>query len=536
MKKSLFIVMLLCLATTMMGAKKETRVKGAHPYKTSENKLVAPEFAHWSLIPQIGFNIFDGDFRSEMEYAIAIPNIGIGVEYAFTPVWLVGLDYMYDRYTVTGKKGGNNADTLLNGNMHKLGVHLGIDLTNLFFPRMERKYLTLVPQIGTGYAFYRNNIMYPDETRGKTKNATPNSMSDYNGTFFIRAGLDAEINLNRTLAAGLRASYCYFMNDYIDNRGYATDAALASKNNDGIFDVNLYLRIKFEAKYKNHIHNIHSYEVIDDHIKGKRQPVVAHDTVIIRHDSIIVREVEKVEYKRPEQVYYVYYENDKSNLNDQALSTVQQVADRLDEDPSLYAVVTGYADMTGNRAHNTQLGDRRAESVINELELEHSIPMDHVYYAGLGQIEGKNTKGSYAPNRRTAIRLVDKETFDQLKEKIELERIEKQLAEPVIIDEVKTLSLAETMRKEKKKNEYVGRQSEQVVVDKTTTLAKLARQYYDNTYCWVYIYLANKDRIANPNALVPGTILMIPELTEEEVKTNQEKCLQLYNEARSMKQ
>ena len=114
MKKSIFILSFLCLALFAVAQEKEQKLKGAHPYKVSENEEVAPGYSHWSITPHVGFNYFDGDFNKEMKHAIAIPNAGLDLEYAFNPVWGLGLSYMYDMYTVTGKPGAQNADTLLN--------------------------------------------------------------------------------------------------------------------------------------------------------------------------------------------------------------------------------------------------------------------------------------------------------------------------------------------------------------------------------------------------------------------------------------
>jgi nucleoid-associated protein YgaU len=70
--------------------------------------------------------------------------------------------------------------------------------------------------------------------------------------------------------------------------------------------------------------------------------------------------------------------------------------------------------------------------------------------------------------------------------------------------------------------------TEKVTVEKGVSLTKLARQNYDNIYCWVYIYLANKDRITSPNAIPNGTELLIPELTEEELHITKEESIALY--------
>jgi len=526
MKKSLFMIALLCFSVSLFAQEnavenEQETIKGIHPYKTEENEKFKEELAHWSIIPHVGFNIFDGDFKSEMKHNVSFPTVGLGVEYNFTPVWSLGVEYLFDMYQVTGKNDDShaNADKLLKGYMHKADLYASMDIINLCFPRAKRKIFTLQPLVGAGYMWYRNSIMYPDYTRRHTADYDPEKMDKYEGVFFIKAGVNFEFNLNRTLALGIRATYDYAMNDYVDSRGYATEAALASKNNDGIFDFTLNLRCKIEAVKKTHVRNVSSLERMD---KMLAQP--ARDTIIIeRYDSIIVRETTfHTETEKPEQVFYVYYDTNKSDLNDEGLVTVQQVADRVVEDSTLYLVVTGYADNTGSDKLNYKLGDKRAENVISELSREYGIPVDHMYSTGLGKIQGKYSKGKYAPNRRTDIRIVDKATFERMKNNLEDKRAERE-----VIENMKTLPLSETQRKEKI-NTYKNRPSEQIISDRTTTLSKLARKYYDNVFCWVYIYLANKDAIKNPNTIFPGTHISIPELTEEETKTTKEECLSLY--------
>lgn len=533
MKKGLFILSLLVASVAMVAQENgEVKVKGAHPYRTAENEVVVEEFAHWSIIPHIGFNAFDGDFNSEMKHCVSLPNAGIGLEYSFTPIWSVGIDYTFDRYHVTGKKGYDNADELLNGYMHELSAYLSMDLMNLFFPKGKRKIFNLQPLVGAGYAWYRNSVMYDDASRYHTASyiypATgetgPLSMDKYKGVFFIQAGLNLEFNLNRSLALGIRAQYNYFMNDYVDGRGYATEAALASKNNDGIFDVALNLRCKIKGVGATHVRNINDFDTWT-----KVEPV--HDTVIYhRHDSIIVREklIERREEVDNSQYYYVYFDNNVSDLDEKGLVTIQQVADRLNDDENLYAVVTGFCDNTGSSQLNYILGDKRAANVIEELRYEYGVPKNHLYAMGLGKVAGRGKQASaYGPNRRAQIRLVDKATFDRLR----LDLDEKK--EMRVID-TQTIPLSESARKAQI-NTYKSRKHATVTVEKGTTLSKLAKQYYDNMYCWVYLYMANIDRIENPNALTEGSVLEIPELTKEELNITKEESLVLYGMSHQLK-
>ncbi len=545
MKKNLLLASLICFSVALVAQEKEQKVKGAHPFKLAENEEVAQEFSHWSLTPHVGFNAFDGDFNSEMKHPIGYPTAGLDIEYSFTPVWGLGVNYTFDWYKVAGKSGGNNASTLLDGHMHRAGLYVSMDFINLFFPRAKRKIFSVHAIVGGGYAWYKSNTLYYDSeeqptwVRGNTRNYinedgenAPSSMSGYSGELYLQGGLNFEFNLNRTIALGVRGTYNYFINDYIDGRGYAGPNAVASKNNDGIVDVTLNMRFKFGAVSKTHVRNISSVETWE---KPDYAPV--HDTVIIKHDSIIIREtIEQlatataaaaVEKEIP-QYYYVYFKNNRHNLDDKALVTIQQVADRMEEDQDLYAVIIGSCDNTGSATENYVLGDKRADNVAGELLAEYAIPEDHIFAAGIGKIVGHRSTGAYAPNRRAAIRLVDKATFDRLKDELMGKRAER------VEDEkpaVKTVPLTQSARPEKK-NEYQQRTSETVISDKSTTLARLARKYYNNTYCWVYIYVANMDKIKNPNALKPGIELTIPELTQKEMRITKDEGLVIYNRAR----
>ena len=547
MKKSLLIAAVLCFATGLMAQEESEDIKGIHPYKP-ESDDVSLHYAHWSIIPHVGFNLFDGDFRSEMKHAINYPSAGLAFEYSFTPEWSLGIQYMFDWYKVTGKPGSHNADVLFEGMMHKAGVYLSLDLINLFFPRWEHKVFGIQPLLGGGYAWYKNSTMYDDMARFHTAETTPMSMEKFEGVAFFNFGMNVEFNLNRTLSLGVRATYDYYVNDYVDRRGYT----LASKNNDGMLDVTLNLRIKLQAVPESHVRNFNNTMELE---KKYGEPQCVHDTVIIRHDSIIIREEHSVETirqlqsKEREQIYYIYFANNKSSLDDKALITIQQVADRLAEDSSLYAVVTGFCDNTGSAQHNYALGDKRAENVIGELNEEHGVDSERMYSMGMGKLVGRRSQASYGPNRRAVIRLVDKDTFERMKQDLDNKRANREVdASNAEADEwgeeyedednskpaVNTIPLSQSARPAKV-NQYKQRTNEQVVTEKSTTLSRLARQYYNNTYCWVYIYIANKDKISNPNAIVPGTKLIIPELTQKEMEITKDESLVLYGNARQQR-
>lgn len=576
MKKLVAIMSALCLSVALLAEESEG-IKGYHPI-TPEDEVVEL-FSHFSIIPHVGFNAFDGDFSNEKKHAISIPTAGLGLEYSFTPVWSVGGEYMFDMYTVTGDKSYmQTADTLLHGMMHKAAAYVSMDFMGLFFPHAKKKVFGLSALLGGGAGWYKNSISYPDDDahgRGNTLNQTPVAMNKYKAKPFAQFGLNAEFNLNRTLALGIRASYYYFLGqaDEIDNRGVYGKLASASKNNDGIFDVTLNMRFKLLAVSRSHERNIggddgdlaYRRKVLSKApAQSEQKPIYIHDTVIIYHDTIHTREIIHTEHTTTNTVttqvqgrdngliFYVYFASGKANIDEDGLVTIQQVADRLKADSSLYAVVTGFCDNTGSNSINYALGDKRAANVLDELREEHGVANAHMYSAGMGKLVGKRSAAAYGPNRRAMIQLVDKAEFDRLRGQLddkkshrvadeapapkqEKEKVAKPAAQQKQQQEETKLVPIEKSTKPEKVNPYAARPNEEVVVEKSTTLAQLARKYYNNTHCWVYIYIANKQKLPNPNALVPGVHLKIPQLTQEELQTTKDQCLQRFGAARQNK-
>ena len=580
MKKLFAIISILALSAAVFAEDYEA-VKGYHPYNESENKEVVERYAHWSLIPHIGFSAFDGDFNSYkdrqlgMAHPISYPTAGLSLEYDFTPVWAVGVECFYDRYGVRGFKTAASPDVWLQGHMIKAGGYVGMDFMGIFFPHKPRRIFSLNLLAGGGYGWYRSDLYYKDDGKNghihsdvsayvndEGKNA-PDKMTKFNGSAYLMLGASAEFSLNRTLSLGVRATYDYFMSDAVDGRG----STLASKNNDGIFDITLDLRIKFDAVHRSHERNIGGEEgtmavkrILSGETPAQQQVVhIHHDTVIIYHDTIHTREIIHTEHTTTNTVtqigghdngliYYVYFASGKSSIDNDGLVTIQQVADRLKADTSLYAVVTGFCDNTGSNSVNYVLGDKRADNVLDELRGEHGISDTHMYSAGLGKVAGLRSTSSYGPNRRAMIQLVDKATFDKMRAELNEQKSHrvaddqpapKQDAKAQGAgQQQKTVSLKESaapVQKPEKVNPYAVRPNEMVLVEKTTTLASLARQYYNNTHCWVFIYIANKQKLPNPNALVPGMKLKIPELTPEELKITKDQCLRKYGQARQSK-
>ena len=553
MKKGLFIILFMFSAVTMMA--QETLMKdsalearansgiGYFPYDTTLNKQASLKNANLSLIPHVGFNLFDGDFNfpSELQHPISFPSLGLDFEYDFTPIFGLGVEYMYSRYGATGRKG--HASTLLNGHMHKAGAYLSMDLIGLFYPRGKSKLFCMHLMAGGGYGWYKSTAYFKDDAwddsvgptathkKGNTLNyinengekGKPDAMTSYNGVAYLQAGVNFEFNITRVLALGVRGTYSYMLSDAIDGRGTSGRQSIASKNNDGILDVTLNMRIKFTADKNSHVRNMGGIESSPVLAQAMANPVETfapcHDTVIIYRDTIIVREtiVENVSTHVAKQNFNVYFDNNESNLSEKGLITIQQASERMMENEDVYAVVVGYCDNTGSRDVNEALAKKRAENIAEEMREEYAIDPSHIFAFGHGLVVGRRSQAAYAPNRRAVIELMDKAAFDKRCAELMNEKNNRPYEEHEVVS-----------TKEEILSRFADRVGKEVVVEDATTLAQLARKHYNNTHCWVYIYAANKSKLANPSSVTPGMKLTIPEITENEQKIGKEKCLKMY--------
>ncbi len=528
MYKRFFITLLLAGALVLsVNAQRRDDIKGAHPWKTEENKQIATDYSHWSLLFNAGFNSFDGDFNAEMLHPVYAPALGLDVEYAFNPFLALGVNYMFDIYRVTGNtKTGDNADILLRGMMHRGGAYLAVDLMNCFYPRAERKIFSFQLLAGGGAGWFKNSTYFLDDSRSHTGSAEPLKMDSYKGRPYLLGGVNFEFNLSRGVALGIKGTYSYFTKDDIDGRGYQGLGAVASKNNDGIFDVTLNLRYKIDAVHKTHVRNITSYYAVDQQLAAneldKRPKSIdtgaRRDTVVVIHKDTVVMQ-SKVSVEKPEESYFVYFETGKSALTSEGLITIQQVAARLERNKQRYAVVMGYCDNTGSDNINNILGEKRAEEVMNELIEEYGISADRITACGYGRVIGKRSKAAYGPNRRAEIRIVTREEFEQMKAECAEGRINTSMS---LNNDTDLETLADAVL-------------DKVAVSKNMTLSQLARHYYQNTHCWIFIYQANRKVISNPNALTTGTELVIPGLTEAQRTITKDKCLDIYKKLRANK-
>jgi len=430
MKKNL--TLLFVLFAMVCGAFAENEeLNGVYPYESEKygwsNENATLEMSHWSLYMPIGLTVFDGDQGSGAKYgkdntpySMAI---GLGVTYDFTPLWSVSLEFNTSSYGKNMWKGSmkvEDGDRSI-GYMHDFCLYGSFDLMDACFPRRKNTIFSLYPQFGGGMGLYQLQFMNEDGDivyADKTGNATNTENDDYVATMYYHMGVLGEFNITRSFGLGIRLTYKYYTTDYVD--GHASAFGAGNRNNDGVVGLDLLARVKFNAQKKSHCRNmpmgLENELLTKKVLAGVQQREVEKDTiVIINKDTIYSFEKQEVkEVAENEDMWFVYFDNDKYSFTPKALIEVQQMASRLTKlYPDKCLEIVGSCDDTGSDSYNVTLAKNRAKAVREQLINLYKIDADRLVDMGVGKI--KNVNSSFAPNRRVVMRLITKEEADELR-------------------------------------------------------------------------------------------------------------------------
>ena len=108
----------------------------------------------------------------------------------------------------------------------------------------------------------------------------------------------------------------------------------------------------------------------------------------------------------------------KDNLTKQGKEELDQLATSVSSTKGYIITVEGGTDSTGPSDYNYDLSQRRANSVIQYLAAEKSVPAYKIYLIGLGKdkpVESNKTRDGRAKNRRVDIRLMTNTTGSDTK-------------------------------------------------------------------------------------------------------------------------
>jgi outer membrane protein OmpA-like peptidoglycan-associated protein/opacity protein-like surface antigen len=408
------------------------------------------KFSHWSVAVNIGANMVDADMIQEFNQvfpnALVRPTAGGSIEYSFSPIFGLGLNYIYLPSASTYET--EFSEKYWKTEMHHVSLYASINLLNLFYRNKSSKW-NIYFNVGGGLAFY--DAEYKDHGPvGDLETVIP-LKDGRSGAFPL--GLNVEYNISKSFALGLDYKFIGHNKDNIegDPRGFR------GTTNDFIHAGTLGVRWKIGAQNKPHVRNINmSYfernegELAKEAMKtAKEAKEAALEAQLTADDlrgrvGVLENRTDRIE----PQVNYlsqlladgpdadgdgvpdhrdrepntspntvvdfwgrtvfsvggvveppaVLFEFDKANIDAEAQQTIRDVAAKLKSDETLLVEVRGYADYIGNVEYNLVLSQRRAERVKEELVRVHGINPERIITNGKGRIIEPRSKYKY--NRR----------------------------------------------------------------------------------------------------------------------------------------
>ncbi len=559
MKNKTFIACLLLMSASLAMAATEivvpdTMTGGIYPYEVGtkySNLAPEPKESHWIIYLPVGMTFADMDESKGAKLGSGLSdltvNAGIGVGYEFTPTWGLNVEFLVANYgknsfTATKQSDGSRKEGTSFGNMYNATALVTFDFVDAFFPKRNQTIFNLYGLLGGGIGFFTYT---PESNSVDGKFTEPVSIntkegSKYGYAPFFGFGLLADFNITRTFSLGIRGMYDYYMSDLLDGPiRVATglnSSPRANSNNDGLFTADLVMTWKLNAKAKSHVSNYSDKMIADAIAIAEARNATVHeqaqeirkamkDTLVISHKDtlVVMNEAPQQQFNQVDDYYFVYFQNDKFTLDDQALVDIQKVAFRMEQDTTICLELSGFTDNTGSSKRNELLAKKRSEAVRDQLVNVYGIDESRLLPMGKGSLT--NVKSSFAPNRRVNMHVVSKEQLEKTKKELEDNQGKKE-AQVEKAEPAKEKSEAEALSEldlEYDIEKYIGAE----IVNSKTTLSKLARKYYNNTNCWVYIYKTNHDVIKSPSYLWPGTKLYMPILSDEEKAITKEEALEL---------
>jgi len=159
---------------------------------------------------------------------------------------------------------------------------------------------------------------------------------------------------------------------------------------------------------------------IDDRILKfmtvKKEGFVYETKYIAKVDSShpVVRNVDvdikPIELNQSYRINDIYFGFNKSDLNGESKSVLDQLIEFLSENPAICIQIQGHTDNIGNDAENLSLSENRARSVYNYLVIK-GISAKRLMYKGFGKtmpVADNNTEEGRAKNRRTVFVITKK--------------------------------------------------------------------------------------------------------------------------------
>jgi len=110
------------------------------------------------------------------------------------------------------------------------------------------------------------------------------------------------------------------------------------------------------------------------------------------------------------QTKSIYFDFNKSDLKDEGINELRDVANALKADPNAVLELQGFADARGTDKYNFQLTRDRVDAVVRYLVMREGVDLRRIAAVGMGKESvaagEKPNKDTYAKSRRVEMRLL----------------------------------------------------------------------------------------------------------------------------------
>lgn len=389
-------------------------------------------------------------------------NFGATAEYAFTPIWGLGIDYYHLPFE------GKNESTSFQTRLDNTDIIGTVNFTKWIFPKTNSKF-SVNATLGVGFAAYTAQYRSPNPNSSTLeKMAHPKLVST------IPISLLFEYNVSKAVAFGFRTHYRSFASDNLEGAPYLNFKGVT---NDYIGGFTFSIRYKLNALNKVHLRNINkdtyspdtaynnlekkfnnqSHKLdsllrvlsmakidtdgdgipdsrdmephtpknaavdccgrairvaetknivaepkeIKPEVKVKTElitPVANKTSIRMNVVPIVVKDAITSQVIVYDVVPPVYFELAKADIDSKSRLVIAKVAARLKSDKTMTVDIRGFCDVLGSSSYNVNLSQLRANNVMSLLVKEWGISPSRVTSTGKGTV--MDPPSIYPGNRR----------------------------------------------------------------------------------------------------------------------------------------
>ncbi|MCM8814308.1 MAG: OmpA family protein [Candidatus Omnitrophica bacterium] len=215
----------------------------------------------------------------------------------------------------------------------------------------------------------------------------------------------------------------------------------------------------------------------------------------------------------------IYFDYDSAEVRSDAEPILQDAVRVLKKNQETDILITGNCDIRGSEAYNEKLGRRRGQAVADYM-VQNGVPEQRIRIVSRGKLDAvapvTDIVGMQKDrNAQFMVAQVEEVMMPyQGGAQPQTSAVGRDMPDKIVLpDEGKAVKVDEgvfVLEKTEKTEGEVRVSTREYVVQKGDTLWEIAQKELGSGHRWKYLYEMNKERIANPNKLKAGTVILIP--------------------------